>query len=336
MRRNILLFFLSLISILTARAGDVNVTLTTYEYESRPAHVDVAAQNLAKLLTEINRAQAANRSVNTSGIAIDELGKQTIDDIWKTSPFYVDDEEIVERCWVFSNGELMVSHIPLIITPQGEDFGNGSYQEAGVEFDKRGRISDFRFALSEQMSESMERAGTIATKEQQMIILKNVEYFRTAYNRKDIDYIERMFSDDAPIITGRVVKKATNLDGRITQKSRVEYTKQSKEQYIANLKKAFLRNKWIDVQFEPIQIGDTPEDVVSRSQKDPTKFGIRLRQTWRSSGYSDEGYLFLLWEIPENGGDPIIHVRTWQPDIVDGIRVEPDPETTTLAGFGIP
>ena len=38
----------------------------------------------------------------------------------------------------FSNGELMVPHIPLIITPQGEDFGNGSYQEAVVEFDKRG------------------------------------------------------------------------------------------------------------------------------------------------------------------------------------------------------
>ena len=63
MRRNILLFFLTLISILTARAGDVNVTLTTYEYESRPAHVDVAAQNLAKLLTAAS-IRAASPSMN--------------------------------------------------------------------------------------------------------------------------------------------------------------------------------------------------------------------------------------------------------------------------------
>ena len=49
-------------------------------------------------------------------------------------------------------------------------------------------------------------------------------------------------------------------------------------------------------------------------------FGVRLRQEWRSANYSDEGYVFLLWEFPENGS-PIIHVRTWQPEWVGGEKL---------------
>ena len=49
--------------------------------------------------------------------------------------------------------------IPLIITPQGEEFGNGTYQEEIVEFAPSGVISDFRFALDAKMGESMEMGG---------------------------------------------------------------------------------------------------------------------------------------------------------------------------------
>ena len=44
---------------------------------------------------------------------------------------------------------------------------------------------------------------------------------------------------------------------------------------------------------------------------------------------------FLLWEFPENGGDPIIHVRTWQPEYVGGQRQKPDESITTLGGFDL-
>ena len=39
-----------------------------------------------------------------------------------------------------------------------------------------------------------------------------------------------------------------------------------------------------------------------------------LNQKWESEHYGDDGYLFLVWEFPDDGGDPLIHVRTWQPD----------------------
>ena len=64
-------------------------------------------------------------------------------------------------------------------------------------------------------------------------------------------------------------------------------------------------------------------------------YGVRMPQSWTSRNYSDEGYLFLLWEFPENGGDPIIHVRTWQPEYVGGQRQKPDESITTLGGFDL-
>ena len=267
---------------------------------------------------------------------MDEFSKKSLARLWAVTPFYCDDEEVVERCWVFKNGNMMVSHIPLIITPEEEDFGLGTYQEAVVEFDQHGNLTDFRFALDAQTAESMERCGAVVDKEKQMIILQYVERFRTAYNMKDLETIKNMFSDDALIITGKVVmtKKLTDSQNAAFK---VEYTKQNKQQYINNLKMAFLRNKWIDVKFS--QIGENGEQGgcqgITRSTVDPTKYGVRLHQSWKSSNYSDEGYLFLLWDFPENGGDPIIHVRTWQPEWAGGKRQQPDDDISTLGGFDL-
>ena len=49
-------------------------------------------------------------------------------------------------------------------------------------------------------------------------------------------------------------------------------------------------------------------------------YGVRLRQEWKSDRYHDEGYVFLLWEFPENT-DPVIHVRTWQPEMLNGQKI---------------
>lgn len=118
---------------------------------------------------------------------------------------------------------------------------------------------------------------------------------------------------------------------------KVEYTKQTKEQYLRNLKRAFRRNKWIDVKFS--EIGENGEEGgcagITQSTVDKTKYGVRLRQEWNSSNYSDKGYLFLLWEFPEDGRDPIIHVRTWQPEWVGGVRQQPDDDISTLGAFDL-
>lgn len=337
MKRTRRILFQAVFALLfvTLPAHAVDVTLTVDEHVDRPSALAAAQSNLAAVLTEINRAQKAKESVSVKNLRMDEFAKKSLARLWAVTPFYCYDEEVVERCWVFKNGTMMVSHIPLIITPEDENFGLGTYQEAVVEFDTKGQLIDFRFALDAQTAESMERCGTVVDKEKQMIILQYVERFRTAYNQKDISTIEKMFSDDALIITGRVVMAKPQGDQGAQFK--VEYNKQNKQQYISNLRRAFLRNKWIDVKFS--QIGENGEDGgcagITQSTKDKTKYGVRLRQSWKSSNYSDEGYLFLLWEFPEDGGDPIIHVRTWQPEMVGGTHQKPDDNISTLGGFDL-
>lgn len=318
-----------------SNAQAVNVTLLVDDGVQKSAVLHTAEQNLSIVLTEINQAQSAGRILTTKSLPMDDFSLKSLLRIWAVTPFFCDDEEVVERAWVFRNGSMMVSHIPLIITPTDEDFGMGNYQEAVVEFDANGKLTDFRLALSSQMTESMEHCGSVVEKEKQMIILQQVERFRTAYNQKDITAIEQMFSDDALIITGNVVLKKTGSDAS-AYSTRVEYTRQNKQQYISNLKRAFARNKWIDVKFSEIGSEDQGGCAgITRSNINGTMYGVRMRQEWRSSNYSDEGYLFLLWEFPEDGRNPIIHVRTWQPEVVAGVHQAPDDNISTLSGFDL-
>lgn len=321
-------------------ASAIDVTFTTDANMGHETAVRNAQTNLGKLLTEINKAQKAGNDVAMGNVNMDMFAKKSLANIWMVTPFYCDDDEVVDRLWIFKNGEMMCSHIPLIITPKDESFGAGTYQEAVVEFDAKGGISDFRFALDAQTAESMDRCGSVVEKEKQMIILQYLERFRTAYNQKDINFIEQIFSDDALIITGRVVAARSHGDNNNIS-FKVEYNRQTKQQYVNNLRKAFLRNKWIDVKFS--QIGEHGESTtgcqgITRSKVDPTRYGVRLHQSWKSSTYEDEGYLFLLWEFPENGGNPVIHVRTWQPEWADKGKTQKnqiDDNISTLGGFSL-
>ena len=108
-------------------------------------------------------------------------------------------------------------------------------------------------------------------------------------------------------------------------KAKVEYKQQNKTQYLNNLKRAFARNKYIDVKFS--EIGENGEDsgcgTVTRSANNKNMYGVRLRQEWKSSNYSDDGYVFLLWEFKE-GTSPVVHVRTWQPDMIGSRKLDED------------
>ena len=329
----ILFYLLGLIGSIQVGAQTVTVTLTTDSSFDNPTIIEKLENNLSRVLTEINRAQADNRPLNLVDMPLNEFAANSLSMLWANIHFYCDDEEVVERCWPLTNGYLL-RRIPLIITPEGEEFGSGTYQEAIVEFTPSGTISDFRFALDAQLGESMEKGGnSVVETERRMKILSYCERFRTAYNTKDLNFLNQIFSDDALIITGTVVKTKPNEMGIGGEK--VLYKKQNKQQYLANLKRAFMRNKWIDVKF--FQIGEKGEtggpDAITRSSVNPQMYGVRLRQEWRSSNYSDEGYLFLLWDFT-NEDAPVIHVRTWQPEWV-GRQKLPEDDIFSLSDFDL-
>ena len=135
-------------------------------------------------------------------------------------------------------------------------------------------------------------------------ILNYCEHFRTAYTTKDIDFLRQVFSDKALIIVGNVVKTAASDDKCQAGNSTVTFAIHSKRDYINRLSRVFAANKKIDIKFSGFRI-----------MRHPTMdgiYGVTLRQQYKSDRYSDDGYLFLLWDF-RSPSMPLIHVRTWQP-----------------------
>lgn len=69
-------------------------------------------------------------------------------------------------------------------------------------------------------------------------ILNYCEHLRTAYTSKDIDFLRQVFSDNALIIVGNVVKTSKET-GRVSADSRVSYVLHTKRDYLARLTKVF-------------------------------------------------------------------------------------------------
>lgn len=313
MKKTILCCMVMMLASLSGHA--INVTLTTDEGYDNPAMVQKLQSNLAALLTEINAAYDQNRNLNLGGLPLHVVtaGEADVKDelatLWDMTHFKCDDEEVVDRLWPMRDGTYYVRQIPMILDPDGEVVKESTFQEVSVTFDRNGNISEFRFALDAQVSESMEKCGNVASAERRTKILGFVERFRTAYCRKDINFMNKIFSDDAIIVTGTVIQTRPNDLGQSNAK--VVYNRQNKQQYLANLRRAFARNKYIEVKFEVLD----NECGVSQSQNNPNVYGVRLRQEWRSSNYSDDGYVFLLWDFRDDD-HPEIKVRTWQPTYV--------------------
>ena len=135
-------------------------------------------------------------------------------------------------------------------------------------------------------------------------ILSYCEHLRTSYTTRDIDFLRQVFSDNALIIVGHIVKSGSNSSSNLSYSPKVTYSIRSKQEYLSKLAKIFASNKDLDVKFSEFRILRHP--TVSGI------YGVTLRQKYTCDTYSDDGYLFLLWDF-RNPSMPLIHVRTWQP-----------------------
>lgn len=266
--------------------------------------------NVTKLLTQINKANQLNSfSVNFEGIGISREAKNSIDKLWENEHFMCQDEEVVEVCITTRTG-YQVRNIPIVVFPN-DDKANKGYQEVVLNFDKKGNITTFNYAINPELYSNLVKKYTqnknyeVTDVDERVQIVNFVEQFRTAYNQKDMAFLQKIFSDDALIITGHVVKaKTRDVDIR----PQVVYKKQDKGQYLSNLQKAFNITKYIKVNFDELTIVSHP------TQKGI--YGVTVKQNWNTNRYSDEGYVFMLWDF-KNPKKPIIHVRTWQPTYLD-------------------
>ena len=138
-----------------------------------------------------------------------------------------------------------------------------------------------------------------------MVLINFLESYKTAYGLKRLDYIQSIFSDDALIITGSVLKSSGVGERQPLNKDVVKYTRYSKEEYLKKLGYIFGQNEYINLRFADNQI--------RKSGVGGEVYGIQIRQDYFSSNYGDTGYLFLMVDL-NNPKTPVIHVRTWQPE----------------------
>lgn len=279
---------------------------------------------IARILNEVNAAQRDDRSLNFSAMGqLNIRVQQSMAMLWENTPFICTDEEIIEHCITTGTG-YQVRNIPLMMKPTDERvFNEDEYQEAVISFDRQGNVESFYLCISMNLYMNVIKSNIELTDlRRRQMILDYVEQFRTSYNQKDINFLNQVFSDDALIITGRVITQK-QPEGFMTQK--IRYNKQNKEQYLNNLLRVFKTTKYIHVSFDDIE--------VMRHPTNPNFYGVTLHQGWTSNTYHDEGYIFLLWDF-RNEDAPEIHVRTWQPDRIGGNALARD-EVFSLSDFDI-
>jgi hypothetical protein len=282
--------------------------------------------NTNTFLNVCNDAILKNKKPDFPATIFSKNSKPQVTSFWDTSPMYCSKTYISEKCVKKSSGGYQVRNIPVFIPGAPED---KQEQEIVIDYLADGKIDNVSISIEEtRLRAILEEYNTVEDFNRRQIIIGFLENFRTAYNRKDLKFIETVYSDNALIITGKVVKQSPTKDmaiNNILGSEKIVYTTFTKKEYIANLKLTFGRNKYIDVDFEDI-------DVVSHPKNDKL-YGVTLKQLWGSSTYNDTGYLFLMIDFKDEAW-PMIHVRTWQPDQFEG-KPLPKDQIFSLNDFNI-
>lgn len=266
-------------------------------------------KTMSSLFTEAGAAYDAQRNLNYAVIPIGDDAKEDLSMLWENSKFVCWENKVVQHCLTTGTG-YQVRNIPLELVDADED---DKYHEAVINFDRRGNMTGFNLAISNNLYMDVIKSDLELTDlRRRQQILDWTERFRSAYNKKDLNFLDAVFSEDALIITGKVIERKTR-DGMPLPPEVIEIEK-NKKQYLASLAKVFKNNKYINVTFDKLKV------LLHRTENDV--YGVTLHQGYTSDTYHDDGYLFLLWDFRDEA-HPQIHVRAWQPDSFekDGKRI---------------
>lgn len=283
-------------------------------------------RGISDLLSEINRACAQERPLQLDNIDMVLSGKRSLQALWQNLHFLCEDYQIVERCLTSAEG-YVIRNIYTQVNPMIEDYSDEPERALTIRLTRDGQIASVAMAASDAVyGRIMEQGISVTDLERRTTILSFVENYRSFYDEKDINSIDRVFSDDAIIITGTVPMQKTYSNDMGSWREQIKYKVQNKPQYLSSLRSNFKRNKYIKVTFSDVE--------VVRHPANPNYYGVTLHQHWKSSTYEDDGYLLLIWEF-RDGEDPIIHYRTWQPDRVGSHSLTSD-EIINIMDFNIP
>lgn len=322
MNKILISLFLSVAS-LSAYSQDNISNVVVFEFMSgsiTQSHIKSKMESsTTTLLTRINDACINDTQITLEGVSIENNAAENLSSLWGNIHFYCEDAVCIEPCLVDVQG-YQVRGIPITLKPLSDDFEGTLERELTISYNKSGTITGVRMAIeNNQISDIMKTGSAVTDTRRRLEILKFVEDFRCYYNEKNLEALEKVYADDALIITGSVLKNLPNTD----MMPQVKYRKYDKKQYMNSLKGIFARNKYVDIKFDKIS-------VVRHGAK-PDFYGVTLYQDWNTSTYSDKGWLFLLWDFRDEL-HPVIHVRTWQPHQI----IQTENDVFSLDDFFIP
>lgn len=131
-----------------------------------------------------------------------------------------------------------------------------------------------------------------------------LEDYRTAYATKNLEYLDKVFDDNAVIVLGKRLQVAPQLNKEgYMNNHRVQFTQLTKREFLCNLRRQFQSKDYINLHFS--------QNRIYQLQKGVERYGIEIKQDYYSSNYGDTGYLTLIFDLT-NPDQPVIHVRTWQ------------------------
>lgn len=194
-------------------------------------------------------------------------------------------------------------------------FSFGGVRKSFIEdivfmINKEAKIANISFGLGKTAEDDILGKG-VWSESARFAIMDFLENYQTAYALKRLDYIERIFDDDAVIITGTVnhvpAKKigTDDMQGMRFAHDIIRYNRHTKDSYLRQLKHSFDSKEFINLRFA--------NNDVRKLGKGGEFYAIQISQEYYSSNYGDKGYLFLMVDI-NDPNKPIIKVRTWQPE----------------------
>lgn len=131
-----------------------------------------------------------------------------------------------------------------------------------------------------------------------------LEDYRTAYATKNLEYLDKVFDDNAVIVLGKRLQVAPQLNKEgYMNNHRVQFTQLTKREFLRNLRRQFQSKDYINLHFS--------QNRIYQLQKGVERYGIEIKQDYYSSNYGDTGYLTMIFDLT-NPDQPVIHVRTWQ------------------------
>ena len=200
------------------------------------------------------------------------------------------------------NGEITCRSLPMSFSFNGNR--RTFVEDVVFTLTKEGKIDAISFGLNKAAVDDIMNQTSWGD-DVRKVLINFLESYKTAYALKRYDYINSIFSDDALIITGSVLKHKVANENQPMSKDAVKYTRQTKSEFMKRLKHIFAGNEYINIRFA--------DNQVRKSGVGGEIYGIQIKQDYFSSSYGDTGYLFLMVDL-NNPKEPIIHVRTWQPE----------------------